>query len=172
MKCFTLPLKLLSFLPFGVLILALPNRWKWSHTACTDQHATQYQTIRRALKRGVKYCIAGAPDKVSCQNTSYSSGISLHYLFNCKLCDIIRSLHLAAASMATSQGAHTRVVDRFVWIKLVQTQVCVISGRTSDRCSFRHIWQSSPPLFPLPPTPPHTSIYTTYFCMKRSVKFW
>ena len=45
-------------------------------------------------------------------------------------------------------------------ISLVRTQVCVISCRTSDRCSFRHIWQSSTPLPPSPllPTPPHTSI--------------
>ena len=55
--------------------------------------------------------------------------------------------------------------------KLVQTQVCVISCRTNDRRSFRHIWQSYPPLppivchpvifdnfthpLPLSPTPPH-----------------
>ena len=41
-------------------------------------------------------------------------------------------------------------MDRFVWLGLVQTQVCVISCRTSDRCSLRHIWQSSPPLSPSP----------------------
>ena len=60
------------------------------------------------------------------------------------------------------QGAHTTVVDRFVWLGLVQTQLCVISCRTSDRCSFRHIWQSSPPL-PPPPFPPPllTRLYST-----------
>ena len=31
-----------------------------------------------------------------------------------------------------AQGAHTRVVDRYVWIKLVRTQACVISCRTND----------------------------------------
>ena len=58
---------------------------------------------------------------------------------------------------AIPQGAHTTVVDRFVWLGLVQTQVCVISCRTSDRCSFCHIWQSSPPL---PPSPhPSSHVY-------------
>ena len=56
-------------------------------------------------------------------------------------------------SKGESQGAHTTVVDRFVWLGLVQTQVCVISCRTSDRCSFRHIWQSPPP--------PLTRLYST-----------
>ena len=48
-------------------------------------------------------------------------------------------------SRVKAQGAHIRVVDRFVWIQLVQTQACVISCRMSDRWSFCHIWQSSPP---------------------------
>ena len=33
----------------------------------------------RPVKRGGKYCVAGGPNKVSCQNTSYSPGLSMHY---------------------------------------------------------------------------------------------
>ena len=63
--------------------------------------------------------------------------------------------------LVPSQGAHTTVVDRFVWLGLVQTQGCVISCRTSDRCSFRHIWQSSPPL---PPSPhPSSHVYIVLY---------
>ena len=67
-----------------------------------------------------------------------------------------------------AQGAHTTVVDRFVWLGLVQTQVCVISCRTSDRCSLRHIQQSSPPLLTRP-----YYIYTYYtdFQASRSLVF-
>ena len=49
------------------------------------------------------------------------------------------------------QGAHTRLVDRYVWIKLARAHACVISCRTSDCWSLRHIWQSSPPFPPFPP---------------------
>ena len=31
-----------------------------------------------AIKRGGKYCVAGSRDNVSCTNTSYSTGISMH----------------------------------------------------------------------------------------------
>ena len=40
------------------------------------------ENVGRPLKRGGKYCVAGGPGKVSCQNTSYSPGIpgiSMHY---------------------------------------------------------------------------------------------
>ena len=62
------------------------------------------------------------------------------------------------------QGAHTRVVDRFVWIRLVQTQVCFISCRTSDQCSFCHIWQSSPP------SPPHFQTLNGLFMSMEEVR--
>lgn len=32
----------------------------------------------RLIKRGGKYCVAGSRDNVSCTNTSYSTGISMH----------------------------------------------------------------------------------------------
>ena len=31
-----------------------------------------------AIKRGGKYCVAGSVNNVSCTNTSYSPGISMH----------------------------------------------------------------------------------------------
>ena len=30
------------------------------------------------MKRGGRYCVAGAPNGIPCQNTSYSEGISMH----------------------------------------------------------------------------------------------
>ena len=33
---------------------------------------------RAPIKRGGKYCVAGSLDNVSCTNTSYSPGISMH----------------------------------------------------------------------------------------------
>ena len=33
----------------------------------------------RTSKRGGKYCVAGGPNNVSCQNTSYTEGVSIHY---------------------------------------------------------------------------------------------
>ena len=34
--------------------------------------------IRMTTHRGGKYCVAGLPDNVSCTNTSYTEGISIH----------------------------------------------------------------------------------------------
>lgn len=34
--------------------------------------------VKKAAKRGGKFCRAGAPNNVSCQNTSYTPGISMH----------------------------------------------------------------------------------------------
>ena len=36
------------------------------------------EAIGTKVKRGGKYCIAGAPKGISCQNTSYTNGISMH----------------------------------------------------------------------------------------------
>ena len=47
-KCFTLPLKLLGFPTFGVLILVRPNRQKWRHTVCTEQDGGQCHTTFEA----------------------------------------------------------------------------------------------------------------------------
>ena len=33
----------------------------------------------RTSKRGGKYCVAGGPNNISCQNTSYTEGVSIHY---------------------------------------------------------------------------------------------
>ena len=33
---------------------------------------------KKAVKAGGRYCVAGAPNKESCKNTSYTSGISMH----------------------------------------------------------------------------------------------
>ena len=82
MKCFSLSLKLLSFPPLGVLILGRPNRRKWRHTACTDQHAGQNQTTFEARGQILRcrWLLYGQPSK-------YKS-----FLFDCKPCDVTRSL--------------------------------------------------------------------------------
>ena len=36
------------------------------------------ETFRTTVKRGGKYCVAGAAGNKSCQNTSYTNGISMH----------------------------------------------------------------------------------------------
>ena len=66
-----------------------------------------------------------------------------------------------------SQGAHTWVVDRYVWMKLFRTQACVISCRTSVRWSFRHIWQS---FQPLPTRNPSSHAYIIRFVLYRRVR--
>ena len=33
---------------------------------------------KKAVKAGGRYCVAGAPNKESCKNTSYTPGISMH----------------------------------------------------------------------------------------------
>ena len=33
---------------------------------------------KKAVKPGERYCVAGAPNKESCKNTSYTPGISMH----------------------------------------------------------------------------------------------
>ena len=58
-----------------------------------------------------------------------------------------------------SQGAHTRVMDRYGDKPCCNPCKLVLSLVERAIWSFRHIWQSSPPLPPpLSPTPPHTSI--------------
>ena len=37
------------------------------------------ESTLKPTKRGGKFCVAGAPGKQSCQNTSYTPGISMHY---------------------------------------------------------------------------------------------
>ena len=73
----------------------IPN----SRAAKTDEsdvtrfgQTTMADNTTRRLKRGDKYCVAGGPDKVSCQNTSFSPGIPMHCLFDCKPCDVTRRL--------------------------------------------------------------------------------
>ena len=58
--------------------------------------------VTRPLKRGGKYCVAGGPDKVSCQNTTYSSEISMHYC-TCSIAYRVTSqeAYLAPVSMRT-----------------------------------------------------------------------
>ena len=37
-----------------------------------------YEGSYGALRRGGKYCVAGTPNGISCTNTSYTTGISMH----------------------------------------------------------------------------------------------
>lgn len=41
-------------------------------------HKDNMAESRNVLRRGGKYCVAGGPNDVSCMNTSYTTGISMH----------------------------------------------------------------------------------------------
>ena len=40
--------------------------------------AESQNVIRTTTRRGGKYCVAGLPNNVSCTNTSYTEGVSMH----------------------------------------------------------------------------------------------
>ena len=61
---------------------------------------------------------------------------------------------------AITPGSPYKSCGQTCFNEACSNQACVISCRTSDRYSFRHIWQSSPPL---PPSPhPSSHVYIVW----------
>ena len=40
---------------------------------------------KKKAKKGWSYCVAGAPNDVSCKNNTYTAGVSMHYFPKMKL---------------------------------------------------------------------------------------